>query len=48
MIQVKCDRYWPIDSEPLYYGDVVVQLLDEKILPEWTIRDFKISCVSAK
>ncbi|XP_016117084.1 receptor-type tyrosine-protein phosphatase beta-like [Sinocyclocheilus grahami] len=41
---VKCDRYWPIDSEPLYYGDVVVQLLAEKILPEWTIRDFKISC----
>uniref|UniRef100_A0A9J8AXI2 protein-tyrosine-phosphatase n=1 Tax=Cyprinus carpio carpio TaxID=630221 RepID=A0A9J8AXI2_CYPCA len=41
---VKCDRYWPVDSEPLYYGDVVVQLLSEKILPEWTIRDFKISC----
>ncbi|XP_067248538.1 receptor-type tyrosine-protein phosphatase beta isoform X2 [Chanodichthys erythropterus] len=41
---VKCDRYWPIDSEPLYYGDVVVQLLSEKVLPEWTIRDFKISC----
>ncbi|RXN30220.1 receptor-type tyrosine- phosphatase beta-like protein [Labeo rohita] len=41
---VKCDRYWPTDSEPLYYGDVVVQLLSEKILPEWTIRDFKISC----
>uniref|UniRef100_A0A673N6K6 protein-tyrosine-phosphatase n=1 Tax=Sinocyclocheilus rhinocerous TaxID=307959 RepID=A0A673N6K6_9TELE len=43
---VKCDRYWPVDSEPLYYGEVVVQLLSEKILPEWTIRDFKISCVS--
>ncbi|XP_073703352.1 receptor-type tyrosine-protein phosphatase beta [Garra rufa] len=41
---VKCDRYWPIDNEPLYYGDVVVQLLSEKILPEWTIRDFRISC----
>uniref|UniRef100_A0A671K3H9 protein-tyrosine-phosphatase n=1 Tax=Sinocyclocheilus anshuiensis TaxID=1608454 RepID=A0A671K3H9_9TELE len=43
---VKCDRYWPTDSEPLYYGDVVVQLQSEKILQEWTIRDFKISCVS--
>uniref|UniRef100_A0A671JZS2 protein-tyrosine-phosphatase n=1 Tax=Sinocyclocheilus anshuiensis TaxID=1608454 RepID=A0A671JZS2_9TELE len=41
---VKCDRYWPTDSEPLYYGDVVVQLQSEKILQEWTIRDFKISC----
>ncbi|XP_051544635.1 LOW QUALITY PROTEIN: receptor-type tyrosine-protein phosphatase beta-like [Myxocyprinus asiaticus] len=41
---VKCDHYWPFDSEPVYYGDVVVQMLSEKILPEWTIRDFKISC----
>uniref|UniRef100_A0A8C2CSF7 protein-tyrosine-phosphatase n=1 Tax=Cyprinus carpio TaxID=7962 RepID=A0A8C2CSF7_CYPCA len=41
---VKCDQYWPTDSEPLYYGDVVLQLQSENILPEWTIRDFKISC----
>ncbi|XP_057179451.1 receptor-type tyrosine-protein phosphatase beta-like [Triplophysa rosa] len=41
---VKCDRYWPPDSEPLCYGDVVVQMISEKILPEWTIRDFKILC----
>lgn len=43
---VKCDHYWPTDSEPLCYGDIVVQLLSEKVFPEWTIRDFKISCES--
>nr|ACN64933.1 protein tyrosine phosphatase [Danio rerio] len=43
---VKCDHYWPTNSEPLCYGDIVVQLLSEKVFPEWTIRDFKISCES--
>ncbi|XP_073725516.1 receptor-type tyrosine-protein phosphatase beta [Misgurnus anguillicaudatus] len=40
---VKCDRYWPPDNEPLCYGDIVVQMISEKIFPEWTVRDFKIS-----
>ncbi|KAL0967234.1 hypothetical protein UPYG_G00249540 [Umbra pygmaea] len=41
--RVKCDQYWPADREPLYYGDLVVQILSESVLPEWTIREFKIS-----
>lgn len=48
VIQVKCDQYWPADREPLYYGDLVVHMLSESILPEWTIREFKIFCVSAR
>ncbi|KTF83341.1 hypothetical protein cypCar_00039102, partial [Cyprinus carpio] len=28
--------------EPLYYGDLVVQMQSESVLPEWTIREFKI------
>ena len=43
--QVKCDQYWPADREPLYYGDLVIQMLSESILPEWTIREFKITTV---
>lgn len=43
--QVKCDQYWPADREPLYYGDLVVQMLSESVLPEWTIREFKITSV---
>ncbi|GAA6102630.1 receptor-type tyrosine-protein phosphatase beta isoform X1 [Tachysurus ichikawai] len=42
--RVKCDQYWPADREPLYYGDLVVHMLSESILPEWTIREFKIFC----
>lgn len=41
--RVKCDHYWPADREPLYYGDLVVQMLSESVLAEWTIREFKIS-----
>ncbi|CAL8296251.1 unnamed protein product [Boreogadus saida] len=40
--RVKCDHYWPFDHEPLYYGDLIVQMLSESVLPEWTIREFKI------
>ncbi|KAM4619051.1 receptor-type tyrosine-protein phosphatase beta isoform 1-T1 [Polymixia lowei] len=40
--RVKCDHYWPFDQDPLYYGDMIVQMLSESVLPEWTIREFKI------
>lgn len=42
--RVKCDQYWPLDREPLYYGDLVVHMLSESVLAEWTIREFKIFC----
>uniref|UniRef100_A0A4W6D1H1 protein-tyrosine-phosphatase n=1 Tax=Lates calcarifer TaxID=8187 RepID=A0A4W6D1H1_LATCA len=45
--RVKCDQYWPADREPLYYGDLVIQMLSESVLPEWTIREFRITSVSA-
>ncbi|XP_061631134.1 receptor-type tyrosine-protein phosphatase beta-like isoform X2 [Phyllopteryx taeniolatus] len=40
--RVKCDRYWPADREPLYYGDLIVRVTSESTLPEWTIREFRI------
>uniref|UniRef100_A0A3B3ZWE5 protein-tyrosine-phosphatase n=1 Tax=Periophthalmus magnuspinnatus TaxID=409849 RepID=A0A3B3ZWE5_9GOBI len=40
--RVKCDLYWPRDQEPLYYGDLIVQMSSESVLPEWTIREFRI------
>ncbi|KAM9327847.1 receptor-type tyrosine-protein phosphatase beta [Pholidichthys leucotaenia] len=45
--RVKCDQYWPADREPLYYGDLVIQMMSESILPEWTIREFKITSESS-
>ncbi|XP_036905344.1 receptor-type tyrosine-protein phosphatase beta isoform X1 [Sturnira hondurensis] len=40
--RVKCDHYWPADQESLYYGDLILQVLSESVLPEWTIREFRI------
>lgn len=40
--RVKCDHYWPLDHDPLYYGDLVVHMLSESVLPEWTIREFNV------
>ncbi|XP_074082245.1 receptor-type tyrosine-protein phosphatase beta isoform X1 [Macrotis lagotis] len=40
--RVKCDHYWPADQDSLYYGDLIVQMLSESVLSEWTIREFKI------
>ncbi|XP_053572762.1 receptor-type tyrosine-protein phosphatase beta isoform X2 [Bombina bombina] len=40
--RAKCDRYWPFDQDSLYYGDLIVQMMSESVLPEWTIREFKI------
>ncbi|XP_076119767.1 receptor-type tyrosine-protein phosphatase beta [Alosa pseudoharengus] len=40
--RVKCDHYWPFDQDALYYGDLIIQMLSESVLPEWTIREFKI------
>uniref|UniRef100_A0A3Q0SEH3 Protein tyrosine phosphatase receptor type B n=1 Tax=Amphilophus citrinellus TaxID=61819 RepID=A0A3Q0SEH3_AMPCI len=30
--RVKCDHYWPFDQDPLYYGDLIVQMLSESVL----------------
>ncbi|XP_054844181.1 receptor-type tyrosine-protein phosphatase beta isoform X4 [Eublepharis macularius] len=40
--RVKCDHYWPFDQDSLYYGDLIVQMLSESVLPEWTIREFNV------
>uniref|UniRef100_A0A4W4H413 protein-tyrosine-phosphatase n=1 Tax=Electrophorus electricus TaxID=8005 RepID=A0A4W4H413_ELEEL len=40
--RVKCDHYWPFDQDSLYYGDLIVQMRSESVLPEWTIREFKL------
>lgn len=44
-LQVKCDHYWPADQDSLYYGDLILQMLSESVLPEWTIREFRICSV---
>ncbi|XP_035662432.1 receptor-type tyrosine-protein phosphatase alpha-like [Branchiostoma floridae] len=38
----KCDHYWPYDDDPVYYGDIIVQMVKETVLPEWTVREITI------
>ncbi|XP_061662406.1 receptor-type tyrosine-protein phosphatase beta isoform X2 [Syngnathoides biaculeatus] len=44
--RVKCDQYWPSHKEALYYGELAVQMISERVLPEWTVREFRISSES--
>ncbi|XP_033917205.1 receptor-type tyrosine-protein phosphatase eta [Melopsittacus undulatus] len=39
--RTKCEQYWP-DKQPKSYGDIIVTMVSEIVLPEWTIRDFTV------
>ncbi|NWI65581.1 PTPRJ phosphatase, partial [Todus mexicanus] len=39
--RTKCEQYWP-DKESKSYGDIIVTMVSEIVLPEWTIRDFTV------
>ena len=45
MLKIKCDQYWPADSEPLFYGDLQVKIMNENISSDWHIREMHISLV---
>lgn len=38
----KCDQYWPNDTMPVYYGDIMVQILNDSQYPDWIITEFMI------
>lgn len=38
----KCDQYWPTDNNPVYYGDIKVQLLTYSECVDWEITEFSI------
>uniref|UniRef100_A0A8C6N6Y9 Receptor-type tyrosine-protein phosphatase eta n=1 Tax=Melopsittacus undulatus TaxID=13146 RepID=A0A8C6N6Y9_MELUD len=43
--RTKCEQYWP-DKQPKSYGDIIVTMVSEIVLPEWTIRDFTVEKVT--
>ncbi|ETE66696.1 Receptor-type tyrosine-protein phosphatase H, partial [Ophiophagus hannah] len=43
--RVKCEHYWPLDYTPCTYDDIIVSVITETILPDWTIRDLCIKQV---
>lgn len=38
----KCDHYWPFDTQPVYYGDIQVTILNESHFPDWNISEFRM------
>jgi len=38
----KCDHYWPFDTEPVYYGDIQVTILNESHFQDWNINEFRM------
>lgn len=48
ILKRKCDIYWPEAArEPVYYGDLVVELESESTLPDYVLRVMSIKLVSA-
>ncbi|NXA51643.1 PTPRJ phosphatase, partial [Nothocercus julius] len=39
--RTKCEQYWP-DKQSMSYGDIIVTMVSEIVLPEWTVRDFTV------
>lgn len=38
----KCDHYWPMDTSPVYYGDICVTILNEAHYLDWSITEFML------
>ncbi|KAI2798555.1 hypothetical protein BLOT_010530 [Blomia tropicalis] len=38
----KCDHYWPYDTQPVFYGNIQVTILNESQYQDWTISEFKV------
>lgn len=38
----KCDQYWPYDTQPVYYGDIQITILNESHFPDWNISEFRM------
>lgn len=46
ILQRKCDIYWPETTrEPVYYGDLVVEIESESTLPDYVLRVMSVKLV---
>ena len=35
-------RYWPYDTQPVYYGDIQVTIMNESLFPDWNVTEFRM------
>ncbi|XP_033467887.2 receptor-type tyrosine-protein phosphatase H-like isoform X1 [Epinephelus lanceolatus] len=40
--RIKCEQYWPADSQPCPYGELLVTVSSEQQEPNWTLREFRL------
>ncbi|XP_078012547.1 receptor-type tyrosine-protein phosphatase V-like isoform X2 [Phascolarctos cinereus] len=40
--RVLCEHYWPVDSKPVTYGQIIVRLVAEEKGEDWTCREFQV------
>ena len=45
-LQDKCNHYWPVDTKPMYYGDLKVEVLSESKSTDWVVTKLEVSMVS--
>lgn len=43
---VSSDHYWPMDTVPVYYGDIKITLLNDSHYPDWIVTEFMMQRVS--
>lgn len=43
--QTKCEQYWPADSQPCLYGELLVTIRSEQQELNWTLRKFSMKHV---
>ncbi|XP_063109378.1 receptor-type tyrosine-protein phosphatase H isoform X2 [Cavia porcellus] len=40
--RVKCEQYWPVDSQPCTHGNLQVALVGDEVTENWAVRDLKL------
>ncbi|XP_075949723.1 receptor-type tyrosine-protein phosphatase H-like isoform X2 [Anarhichas minor] len=40
--RTKCERYWPADTKPCSFGQLLVTIRSEQQEPNWTLREFRV------
>ncbi|XP_040589992.1 receptor-type tyrosine-protein phosphatase H [Mesocricetus auratus] len=40
--RVKCEHYWPLDSQPCTHGQLQVTLVNEDVKENWAVRDLQL------
>jgi receptor-type tyrosine-protein phosphatase beta len=43
--EIHSDHYWPMDTVPVYYGDIKVTLLNDSHYPDWIVTEFMMQRV---